>query len=130
MARLIVEAVSAESSTAKIGFRIRCIVSVSRADDGSSVSGLDEDNFRICCKEGAAIELKVASAEELKWEPSDMAPAGCYVLEISRKVAATGELREWAAGEFYSFGIQARANGRAVGEVHTGQTVVRIDRQL
>ena len=67
MARLIVEAVS-----------------VSRADDGSSVTGLDQGNFRVAAPGGLLLRLRVTRAHEHKSEPGDAQLSGGYVLSIDR----------------------------------------------
>ena len=128
MARLIVEAVSREYTSFDTVWHLMLFVSVSRADDGSSVTGLKQDNFRICSSVGLVLDMKLHGGSEATWEPADTEPAGCYSLSITRKYETGGPpILEWVKGEFYPFGIQVRVRDRETKETHMGQTVVRIE---
>lgn len=116
MARLIVNAVSAESAGSNIAGEVQLYVSVSRADDGKPVTGLTKDNFRLASSVGLAIDTTIASCSESNWEPADNEPSGCYQLGIKRS-----DSQKWGQGLTYQFGVQARTlNGKVV--VDCGQT--------
>lgn len=127
MARLIVDAVSGESKFGDLVLQLKLFVSVSRADDGASVTGLTTNNFRICSPIGGGFEMKLLSGYEAQWEPTDVEPAGCYALSITYRWEKGGLPIEWHKGEFYPFGIQARVDDREGERAHTGQTVLRIE---
>jgi hypothetical protein len=105
--RFIVEAVSADYQgdvleTLLIG------VPVSLADDGAPVTGLTADNFRIAWpgEWGKAKDIKVATADEAKWEPGDSTPSGCYQLGLQMQPP-----EEFVEGYFYTFGIRVHEYG-------------------
>ncbi len=127
MARLIVEAVSEEYRSVDVVWHLLLFVSVSRADDGAPVTGLKQEDFRICSPLGSVLELKLLGGSEAQWEPADIESAGCYSLSVIRKWESGGPaIFEWVKGEFYPFGIQVRVRDKA-GLAHIGQTVVRIE---
>jgi hypothetical protein len=82
MARLIVDARAAEWTGADIPREIQVGVSVSRADDGSPVTGLGLPNFRIAAQLGWISDFAIDQVSEWKWEPGDVELAGCYELLI------------------------------------------------
>ena len=128
MARLIVEAVSGEHKTTDVVWELMLFVSVSRADDGRPVTGLDQENFRICSPVGSVLELKLLGGTEAQWEPTDQSPAGCYSLGIMRKwQSGDSPIFEWVKGEFYPFGIQVLVRDHQAAVIHMGQTVLQIE---
>jgi hypothetical protein len=68
-----------------------------------AVTGLTADNFRFAIHYGNIEDLNVSAVSELKWEPADAEPSGCYVVQIMPE-----EGWGFAAGETYSLGIQVR----------------------
>jgi hypothetical protein len=121
MARLIVEAVTNENTGSDSVGRLNLFVSVSRADDGTPVTGLTKDNFRISSSIGIVIDPAVSSTvSEAKWEPGDSELSGCYRISILR-----GGGDNWSKGELYAFGIQVRVN-EGGSPVHFGQTAVSV----
>lgn len=127
MARLIVEAVSRESTTGPDdGFALLLFVSVSRVDSGAPVHGLGPENFRVCSPVGASFEMHVQGGEELDWEPADTEKSGCYTLRVVRRWAHSGELSEWSGADHFCFGLQVRAPDGETGP-HVGQTTVRVE---
>jgi hypothetical protein len=129
MARLIVEAVSAEHKSGDLLSHVQMYVSVSRPEDGSSVTGLEKGNFRVTAPGGLLLRLRVTLAQEHKWETSDSEPSGCYLLSIDRYME--NDLTQplpIIRGEWYTFGVQVRIfdarNPRIV--VDQGQTVAHI----
>jgi hypothetical protein len=127
MARLIVDAVSQESkSVHDDGYVLLLFVSVSHADTGAPVNGLDREHFRVCSPLGAVFEMNILRSQELDWEPADTDAAGCYSLRIVRKWAHSGELSEWNKLEYYCFGLQVHAPGED-GVMHMGQTALRVE---
>ncbi|MEZ4415785.1 MAG: hypothetical protein R3E10_08515 [Gemmatimonadota bacterium] len=121
MARLIVSAVSRES-TGDSWHRLLLYASVSRADDGSPVTGLTKANFRITSNISLVVDPAVWSVHETMWEPGDAIPSGCYLLDI-------GRTEGWGAGHNYTFGIQVRTfdgSGRGAQVVDQGQAAVSV----
>ena len=61
-------------------------VSVSRADDGTPVTGLAVENFRVAAQLGALFgdvpDFAVDQVTEWQWEPDDVEKSGCYELRI------------------------------------------------
>ena len=128
MARLLVEAVSREYTSVDRVWHLMLFVSVSRADDGSPVTGLKQEHFRICSPLGHVLDMNLVGGSEAQWEPTDTEPAGCYSLSVTRKQETGGPpILEWVKGEFYPFGIQVRVRDRKTKETHLGQTVVRVE---
>ncbi len=88
MARLLVEACTAEatSGVADVPREVLVGVSVSRADDGTPVTGLAVENFRVAAQLGAlygdAPDFAVDQVTEWQWEPGDVEKSGCYELQI------------------------------------------------
>lgn len=123
MARLLVEAVTGESKLTDIVWEIAVDVSVSRVDDGSSVTGLAAKNFRVASSLGSVYDFKLG-AHEWKWEPQDTEPAGCYRLGIS----ITPGPQEFLEGQIYKFGIQVRTfdDSRPPKVTDQGQTIVAL----
>jgi hypothetical protein len=121
MARLVVSAVSRESK-GDTKNQLLIFVSVSRADDGSPVTGLDASNFRITSNVSLVVDPVVSSAHEGKWEPGDSEPSGCYAIGIFRSDG-------WGPGQNYTFGVQARTfagKGRGRTVVDQGQTALAV----
>jgi hypothetical protein len=120
MARLVVEATSGEWRRGPdiIG-RLLVDVSVSRANDGSPVTGLGTGNFRLAAQSGVVVDFAIAQVDEWRWEPDDVEHAGCYLLRIGDA---------FTPGEQYTFGIQARTfdNHHPPRVVDQGQTIVRV----
>lgn len=128
MARLIVEAVSQESTSVhQDGYVLVLFVSVSRSGTGAPVNGLTRDNFRICSPLGAVFEINIIDSQEREWEPTDTENAGCYSLQIVRKWAHSGELGEWNKLQAACFGLQVRTTD-SDGALHMGQTILRVER--
>ncbi|MFZ4507744.1 MAG: hypothetical protein ACOYON_08640 [Fimbriimonas sp.] len=120
MARLIVEAVSGETTGSDVVYTLVAYVSVSRADTGESVTGLTKANFRICSSIGLVMDPKVIQAYERKWEPEDNELSGVYAIHILRDLGTPfGD--NWTKGQNYGFGIQVR-NGEDI-----GQTVISLE---
>jgi hypothetical protein len=115
---------------------LRLGVSVSRADDGSSVTGLERSNFRVASSIGHSSDFKIAEAaggfEEWKWEPGDRQPSGCYTLQITL-FTERSEL-EVEKGVRFVFGVQARTfmpvlsrHGlEGIEIIDQGQTIVEV----
>lgn len=121
MARLIVEAVTNESTGSDTVSHLLLFVSVSRADDGRPVTGLTKDNFRISSSIGLVIDPTLSSTlSEAKWEPGDSELSGCYRMSVLR-----GGGEKWTKGQLYAFGLQVRVN-EGGSPVHFGQTVVSV----
>jgi hypothetical protein len=118
MPRLIVNAVSGEFVGADSVGEVELFVSVSRASDGKSVTGLTKDNFRILA---FGFDLTIDTATESKWSSSTDS-SGCYRLAIRQ----TDLPSKWIKGEFFQFGLQARTlKGKTV--VDVGQTVIDLE---
>lgn len=131
MNRLIVEAVSNEYVQDADLKGLWLFVSVSRASDGTPVTGLKLDNFYICSPLGPALDMSLEQVgSEAKWEPFDEELAGCYSLSIAYNWGTgTGSdsSADWVKGEFYPFGIQVRVPNQKAGIMQMGQTVFRIE---
>lgn len=126
MGRLIVEAVSGESRFVDEAGQLVLFVSVTR-EDGTAVSGLKAQHFRIAAPAGSVYGLSVQRVNETHWEGAVAEPAGCYTLSIAFPGdARNSEKREWIEGEFYQFAIQVRFT-EGSNQAHSGQTVVRIE---
>jgi hypothetical protein len=88
MARLLVEARTAEEPWpgADVPREVLVGVSVSRADDGTPVTGLAVENFRVAAQLGALFgdvpDFAVDQVTEWQWEPDDVEKSGCYELRI------------------------------------------------
>lgn len=125
MGRLIVEAVSSETKFVDLRSRLELFVTVSRASDGSPVTGLETQDFRFCSPAGTVYGLTLEGGREATWEGLTEA-AGCYSLSVAfRPEGGRAPTREWVEGEFYPFGVQVRFKDSA-GTLHSGQTVVRV----
>ncbi len=121
MARLLVSAVTRES-TGDTWHRLLIYVSVSRADDGTPVTGLTKENFRITSNISIVVDPTVMAAHETKWEPGDAEPSGCYSVDIGRPDG-------WGKGQTYTFGVQVRTfKGKTAraGVLDQGQTAVSV----
>ncbi len=135
MARLIVEAVSGETITTDTDSKLELLVSVSRADTGAAVTGLEWTDFQVCSRFGADWAFRLGSVFELEWEPGDAAPAGCYSITLKWRRENDPTFITWGQGQFYTFGIGVRAfeaggqttGGHTYGQIREGQTVVRIE---
>lgn len=141
MARLLVEARTAEWTSGDALLELLVGVSVSRADDGTPVSGLGAENFRLAAQGGDVSDFAIDQVSEWKWEPSDLEPAGCYQLSIGWNFFADGiRLRippptpppasgdKLIKGWRYVFGIQARTfdDDKPPRVVDQGQTIVEM----
>ena len=128
MARLILHAVSQESGSVDLVYQLRLFISVSRAEDGSPVTGLTLENFRVCSRLGASYRFELKDGKETNWEGADRNLSGCYSLGIVRVAQPEdGSLLEWTPGEYYSFGLGVVSSRGASGESDFGQTVIRIE---
>lgn len=127
MSRLIVEAVSQETSGTDDVYALVVFVSVSDAETGAPVTGLTVENFRACSSIGTVMDISVLGGYERKWEPADTQPAGCYTLRLLRKGETSGEVSKWSENEFYCFGLQAKIPGTRETTAQMGQTVVRVE---
>lgn len=132
MNRLIIEAVSSEYSQDADVKGLWLFVSVSRASDGTPVTGLELDNSSICSPLGPALDMTLEQVgSEAIWERFDEEPAGCYSLSIAynwgTETGSDSSPVDWVKGEFYPFGIQIRVPDQKAGIVHMGQTVLRIE---
>jgi|SRR4030095_2777717 hypothetical protein len=128
MARLIVEAGSAESTSGDVVSSLSVGVSVSHASDGKAVTGLKAENFRVASHIGVLKDkdFKVGLVSEWKWEPADVQPAGCYDIEIHM----TGGVK-FFKGARYIFGIQARTFSKRSRQgprkvIDQGQTIIEL----
>jgi len=124
MSRLVVEAVSGESKFTDIVFNLELFVSVSDANTGAPISGLQPDHFRLCSPSGKVFDTAISAGVETLWARSGE-HSGCYELAITISKDGGMQKVEWMEGEFYPFGIQVRFTDEH-NEVHAGQTVVRI----
>ena len=129
MARLIVEAVSAEHKSGDLASHVQLYVSVSRPEDGSSVTGLNKSNFRVTAPGGLLLRLRVTLAQEHKWETSDTQLSGCYLISVDRYMESDlTQPLPIILGEWYTFGVQVRIfdeRNRSV-VIDQGQTVVHM----
>lgn len=123
MARLIVEAVTSELTIGDVGMTVLVGATVSRADDGTPVTGLDNKNFRIAMLGIGPIYDYEVGVEEAKWETTDIEPSGCYQLSIQQTPTTN-----FIPGNRYVFGIQVRTfgPGRPPKVIDQGQTVVEL----
>jgi hypothetical protein len=126
MTRLIVEAVLKEIKGIDTPMWLELFVSVSRADNGASVTGLTSNNFRVCSDSGSVADYSVDGINEAEWEPFDVQLAGCYTLGIKRKLQAEDQ-DQWFEAHYSLFGLQVRVPDRETGGYHLGQTVVRVE---
>jgi hypothetical protein len=125
MSRLAIQAVSGESKFVDIVFHLELFVSVSFADSGLPVSGLQAQHFQLCAPSGKVFDTTIATCTETQWGNHSGEGAGCYELGITIAKGAGHENLAWLEGEYYPFGIQARFSDDS-NHVHTGQTVVRV----
>jgi hypothetical protein len=124
MARLLVEACTAEWMSGDVVYTLLTGVSVSRVDSGQPVTGLTKANFRVASSIGLVDDFQVGAAYEWTWEPSDVEPSGCYAVEISMAPS-----QKFVKGSRYVFGIQVRtfsAKGPTQVVVDQGQTIVEL----
>lgn len=124
MARLIVEARTGELTGVDVVYRLLLAVSVSRADNGFSVTGLKAKNFRVASFVGLVKDFEVVEAYEQEWEPKDIEPSGCYELHIVYAGDDAGE--KFTEGARYHFGVQARTFSSPGVVVDRGQTVIEL----
>jgi len=121
MSRLIVEAVSAESTTSDSIGEVVIFVSVARASNGKPVTGLTKDNFRLV---GRGLDIDVDSCGESKWRSSGSEFSGCYMLLVSQAVKPS----VWIKGDFFQFGVQVRTfKGKKKTVVDCGQTAIDLE---
>lgn len=138
MARLVVEAISneptTETKTAGEGgsSTLRLLISVSRADDGTPVTGLKKTHFRVFQPDLAVwtiggLVVATASIGLLNELPSGqdvVEGSGLYRAQLVLKLAS-GKQVVFKETEAYSYGIQViRRNSKTKAMDH-GQTVVR-----
>ena len=71
MARLVLEARTAEWTSGDVVREWLVGVAVSRADDGKPVSGLAAENFRVAAQFGDFSDFAVDQVREWEWEPGD-----------------------------------------------------------
>ena len=122
MARLIVEARTAEWTSGDVVFRLLLAASVSRESDGKPVTGLKTENFRVAASIGTIRDFNVVSAHEWMWEPADNEPSGCYALDLM-----LSPTEKFGKGTRYVFGVQARTfTGTPPRVVDRGQTIVEL----
>ena len=123
MARLNVEACTAEWTVGDLVFTLLVAVSVSRADNGVAVSGLKAENFRLASSIGPVKDFNLGATAEWKWEPDDVEPSGCYQLQILQTPGA-----KFVKGERYVFGIQVRTFGKGgpAEVIDQGQTIIQL----
>ena len=115
MARLIVSISSGEEIASDTLNALELFVSVSRATNGKPVTGLTKDNFNV-----ASYEDVVFSCAELKWQPGNTEPSGCYAFQLSHAPSSP-----FFKGEYYSIGIQARTfKGKKA--VDFGQAIITV----
>jgi hypothetical protein len=128
MARLIVAAQTYEPAV-PFGGELQWLylgVSVSRADDGTPVTGLAAENFRVASDIGVAKDVAV-QVGEWQWQPDDREPSGCYNL----KIPMTGKKGFTRDGRFI-FCIQVRtfriaSPGLGIPAVEDqGQTIIEL----
>ncbi len=121
MARLVVDAVNAEWTSGDIFDIVLIAVSVSRADDGTPVTGLTVDNFRVASTIGTALDATVHQVNERKWEPDDVDLSGCYSLMVRLQGGHT-------PGTRYVYGVQARTfdEARPAHVTDQGQTIIEL----
>jgi hypothetical protein len=108
MARLIVEATPGrEQATLTEGemiWSLQVAVSVSRADDGSPVTGLAQESFRVSFMGGNAQDVALMGEfKEHEWEPQDVEGSGLYLLSLTPQ----GDITAYA-GHRFTFCVQAR----------------------
>ena len=123
MARLNLEARTAEWTRGDLAFTLLVAVSVSRADDGKPVTGLKAENFRLASSIGPVRDFNIGGIAEWKWEPDDAEPSGCYQLQVLQTPGA-----KFVKGERYVFGIQVRTfgEGRPPQVIDQGQTIIEL----
>jgi hypothetical protein len=138
VARLLVEACTAELTTADVVRELLVGVSVSRVHDGTPVTGLGTENFRVAAQLGDLSDFAIDDVSEWEWEPGDAEPSGCYQLSIGWRPFADVHVigqpsappsgMKLATGWRYVFGIQARTfdNHRPPRVVDQGQTIVEL----
>jgi hypothetical protein len=140
MARLVVEGRTAEWTSGDVVLELLVGVSVSRADDGTPVTGLGAENFRVAAQFGNLADFAIDQVSEWKWEPGDVEPAGCYELSIGWRPLADLRLRgpgfippppsgfPLVKGWRYVFGIQARTfdSHTPPRVVDQGQSIVEV----
>ena len=115
MDRLIVEAVPAETQGMPVS-GLRIYVSVSRAKDGTSVTGLTKQSFRITTSHlGEDPIINDPPQHETSWEPNETVHSGCYVIIVGRTPVP---VQPWEKGQFYGFrhpGPHVRETGETEG---------------
>jgi hypothetical protein len=132
MGRLIVEAVDAELPRGHHESDVHLAVSVSLADDGSAVTGLEVVNFRITELQSLSpVDYRVTHAVEGLWDPLDKDLSGCYLLPITFGPSSSD--RKMRKGDKYTFGLGVRVfsgpfqiNEPPPRLRHQGQTVVSV----
>jgi hypothetical protein len=134
MARLIVEAVTAEWKFADLLYELLMYVSVTMPDTGDSVTGLTVNNFRLSAPLGFIRDFTISRCCENKWETENVESSGCYELFLSQRVLQGStseqipERIKWVKGEIYPFGLQVRVfDTHKAKVIHQGQTVIAIE---
>ena len=123
MARLIVDAVSNE----KRDFddeTIMLTVSVSRADDGASVTGLTAQNFAMSNTEKKTgfdpVDYNLQVSER-NWDAAAQ-PSGIYDISITNKTFS----KVFADAMNYTFGLRVKTFSLVKNPIDIGQTVISV----
>ena len=87
MGLLIVDAVPAQDAEGVTlsPTQALVLVSVSRAESGQPVTGLNEGNFKVCWTGSGDVTVS-GTFRELKLEPGDQSPAGVYLVTLTHEV--------------------------------------------
>lgn len=128
MARLIVDACPSEWNLGgDAAFVLQFAASVSWAETGGPVTGLTQKNFIVAAFHAPTFyDYVVAPPRELKLEPGDVAPSGCYQLDIVYGEKLDNPM-PFEKGGRYTFGLIVRMFGGIGGGItHEGQTVVSV----
>lgn len=137
MTRLIVEAVSNERKPSSRPGGLDILVSVSKADDGSSITGLHKGNFKITNlgieKNSNLPDDYTLTCSERTWDPQDSAPAGVYDIRVSFADNGIADLFDFKDGQVFAFGIKVERilfaslkPGQQPSIHEAGQTVVSV----
>lgn len=121
MARLLVEACTAEWTSGDVVRRLLVGVSVSRVDSGEPVTGLTPENFRLVTDRVQG--LAVREVTEWRWERDLVEPSGCYQLAIGYT-----HQQSFPQGLRFVFGIQVRTftDDAPPQVVDLGQTIMEL----
>ena len=121
MARLLVEACTAEWTSGDVVRRLLVGVSVARVDSGDPVTALTAENFRLATDRNHG--LVVREVTEWRWERDLIEPSGCYQLAIGYP-----HPQSFPQGVRFVFGIQVRTftNDAPPQLVDLGQTIMEL----